>query len=279
VEKADQRETSLSAVLFQGMAATCVFELTRNFSPQRLLVAGVLALFPPAMMFLILIGPRLVGATSFVTVPVFLILVLVGIVCFLSLLLWSSTVVDSDLEGRTWVYLASRPMGRTSSFLGKYLAALIQCWGVCAIAIMGSFLVAKLAGAVEGSAFRQMLAMMAVFGVAAIVYNSVLSFLGVLFFRRAMIACVAWALASELFIAFIPAVVRFMTVRYHIQELVFRWVGWLFPDVEGELIYRDLFGDFGIWLHLSVLGLITALALTAALWRINHHEYLSAEES
>ncbi len=283
MEKADS--VSATGLLSQGVAATCTFELTRNLSVQRLMVAGVLGLFPPVMLFLIMFVPRLLGGQSFVGIPEFLIILLVSIVCFLSLLLWSSTVVDSDIEGRTWVYLASRPMGRTSSLLGKFLAALLQCWAVCGIAIVGSVAVVHFAGALTGHPVRLILSLMAVFAVAAVVYNSVLSFLGVLFFKRAMVACVAWALTSELFIANIPAVVRFLTVRYHVQELVFRWVGWPFPDENAKGIsrsreaYLEIYGDHGLWLHLLVLGVFTVVAMSAALWRINHHEYLSAEES
>ncbi len=282
MEKADSRAGNgelFRKVLFEGPMAICTFELVRNFTVQRLMVAGVLAIFPPGMMFLILFVPRLMGATVNVIVPEFLILVLVSITCFLSLLLWSSTIVDSDLEGRTWVYLASRPWGRVSSLLGKYLASLLQCWGVCLIAICGSVLIARLAGDLTGDTVQLCLSMMAVFAVASIVYDCVLSFLGVLFFKRAMVACVAWALVSELFLANVPAIVRFVSVRYHIQELVFRWVGWLFPFPDGEETYRMLYGDFGVWVHLGILALISIVTMAAALWRINHHEYLSAEES
>lgn len=265
-------------LLREGALATCSFELKRNFTVQRLMVAAVLALFPPFMMFLILIAPRLVGAPVNILAVEFLIVVLVAIVCFLSLLLWSSTTVDSDLEGKTWVYLASRPMGRTTNLVGKLFASLLQSLAVCMIAIAGSVLIAALAGVLTGNPLRLCLGLMAVFAVSAFVYNCVLTLLGVFFFRRAMVACVAWGLVSELFVANIPAVVRFVTVRYHLQELLIRWIGWPFPFPDGLQFYRDVFGDFGVWLHLVVLAGIAAVTVGLALWRINHHEYLSAED-
>lgn|GEM_PF-698773 len=282
MEKADSisgNRALFHRILREGPAAICTFELVRNFTVQRLIVAGILAVFPPAMMFLILIVPRLMGATMSVNAPELLILVLVSISCFLSLLLWSSTIVDADLEGRTWVYIASRPWGRVSSLFGKYLASLFQCWAVSLLAICGSVLVAYVAGDLGRDSVRLCLLLMAVFGVAAIVYNSVLSLFGVYFFRRAMLACVAWALVSELFLASVPAIVRFISVRYHIQELVFHWIGWLIPDPEFGEIYRGVYGDFGIWFHLGILAAISVVTMSAALWWINHHEYLSAEES
>ena len=52
-----------------------------------------------------------------------LILLLVGLVTVLSLLLWATPNVHSELEGKSWVFIASRPGGRISNFLGKYMAA------------------------------------------------------------------------------------------------------------------------------------------------------------
>jgi ABC-type transport system involved in multi-copper enzyme maturation permease subunit len=228
------------------------------------------------MMFLIFVVPRLAGGENTVAVPEFLIIAMVGIVCFLTLLLWSSTIVDAELEGKTWVYTASRPRGRISSLLGKLLAAMVQSMAVTAVALTGSVLVARLAGALYNP-LQLLGTLLAMFAIAIVVYGCVLSFLGAYFFKRAMVACVAWALVSELFLAGIPAVVRFFSVRYHLQELVFRWYDWLFPgDIQG---YRELYGDYGIWFHLVVLALIAAAGLLAAIWRITHHEFLSADDS
>lgn len=269
----------MGGILWHGTAATCLFELTRNLSVQRLMVAGVLAFFPPLMMFLVLFGSRLVGGGGVETAVEFLIVLLVAIVCFLSLLLWASPIVDSDLEGRTWVYLASRPMGRTTNLFGKMCASLLQTWAVSGVAIFGCVFVARMAGAIPSSSVRLILGLMAVFAVASVVYNCVLTVLGVFFFRRAMVACVAWGFVSELFVANIPAVVRFATVRYHLQELLVRWVGWPFPMTqEGEEFYRDMYGDYGVSVHLGVLLGISLTGTALALWRINQREYLSAED-
>lgn len=260
----------------RGILAVCAFEMARSLSLQRILLAIVLAGFPAAMLFLILVIPQWAGAEVTVVIPEFLLLVLVSLVCFLSLLLWSSSVVDADLEGKTWSYLASRPRGRISSLLGKWLASVLQSFAVTAVALAAGVAVARSAGAIYDGV-RLLGSYLAVFAVGTAVYAAVMSFLGTLFFRRAMVACVAWAMVSELFLANIPAVVRFATIRYHLQELVFVWYRWLFPvDISN---YRSVFGNYGIWFHLLSLGGIGLLALAAAAWRITHHEYLSAEDA
>ncbi len=275
MEKADGI-ASRRAIWPNGPLATCAFEITRSLSVQRIAVAIVLAAFPPVMMFLIFVVPRLAGGSVNIAVPEFLIIAMVSIVCFLSLLLWSSTIVDAELEGKTWVYTASRPRGRISNLLGKLLAAMIQSMAVTTVALTGSVVIARLAGAVYNP-LHLLGTLLAMFAIAIVVYGCVLSFLGTFFFKRAMVACVAWALVSELFLAGIPAVVRFLSVRYHLQELVFRWYRWLFPANLDD--YRALYGDYGIWTHLGVLALIGSAALAAALWRITSHEYLSADDS
>ena len=43
------------------------------------------------------------------------------VITLFGLLLWVTPVVQAELEGRTWIYLAVRPRGRVSMLLGKYL--------------------------------------------------------------------------------------------------------------------------------------------------------------
>jgi ABC-type transport system involved in multi-copper enzyme maturation permease subunit len=46
-----------------------------------------------------------------------------GLTCVLALMLWATPMVHSELEARTWPYLAVRPGGKTAVLLGKYLSA------------------------------------------------------------------------------------------------------------------------------------------------------------
>ncbi|MFO7904832.1 MAG: hypothetical protein R6U98_19370, partial [Pirellulaceae bacterium] len=48
-----------------------------------------------------------------------------GVITLLGLLLWVTPLVQSELEGRTWGYLAVHPRGRASLLLGKYLTAIV----------------------------------------------------------------------------------------------------------------------------------------------------------
>jgi ABC-type transport system involved in multi-copper enzyme maturation permease subunit len=63
------------------------------------------------------------------------------VVCLLGLLLWATPNVHSELEGRTWIYLAVRPDGKAMVLLGKYLTAVAWSASACLLALTISVIV------------------------------------------------------------------------------------------------------------------------------------------
>ena len=94
-----------------------------------LAVATVLAGFPPTMVAVIGFSGQSIPISDL------LIMVLVSIVAFLSQLLWATPNIYTELEGKSWIFVASRPRGRTALFLGKYLSAVGFSFAVCFISI------------------------------------------------------------------------------------------------------------------------------------------------
>ena len=124
--------------LWRGATATCMFELRRSMSAQRISVTTGLALFPPAMLSLLIVGAKVSnddGGAMMIDSAQFLAVFLVALVMLLGLLLWATPNVYSELEGKSWLFIASRPHGRTSVFLGKFMASVLVSLMICFIAV------------------------------------------------------------------------------------------------------------------------------------------------
>ena len=94
------------------------FEIKRTQTYARMFVWALLALFPVLIMVLFRyedepISEKAWGIVLYGMIP--------QIVCLLGLLLWVAPVVNTEIEGRTWVYVAVRPGGKLALLIGKYL--------------------------------------------------------------------------------------------------------------------------------------------------------------
>lgn len=277
---------------FYGAGATCRFELRRSFTVQRIAVSVVLALFPPMMLTL------MIGATKVAQAAIdpqekpgvvreiqlvqgfapFAIVFLVSLVCLLSLLLWATPNVYSELEGKSWSFIASRPGGRISTYLGKFLASVLVSFGVALIALTLSVLIADLMLSTPDPQ-RLWMSLTAIYFIACFVYGAVFSMLGTLFFRRSMVVAAGYLLGFEVILATVPAVIGKLTVRFHLQELGIRWIGFFLP-FENQREYQILYGEpWPTWANLAMLmgtGLITLLI--GALVIVNR-QYITSDET
>jgi ABC-type transport system involved in multi-copper enzyme maturation permease subunit len=195
-----------------------------------------------------------------------------GVITLLGLLLWATPIVQAELEGRTWIYLAVRPRGRASVLLGKYLTAVI--WTTLAGWTSATICVG-IAQPPNGFLLWRSLLFVIVLGCLG--YGALFSLIGVLIPRRAMVIAVAYTLIFEFLVSFIPAVINQFTVHYRLRNLLVQFMGWrdLLPDGTGEV----LLGDQPAWLHIGILGLTVVVLLTVAMQAIQVKEYVSAEEA
>lgn len=272
-----------------GAWATLRFELNRSFTLQRISVSLVLALFPPLMVSLIFGGTRLAenvvrdeevieGISSIQAHTPFAIIFLVSLVCLLSLLLWATPNVYSELEGKSWGFISSRPGGRMSVFLGKFLSAVMVSFVISMIAMSLSTLVTHRMNLLEDA--RQLwISLMGIYLLACAAYGAVFSMLGTIFFKRAMVVAAGYLIASEVFLASVPAVIGKFTIRFHLQELGLRWIGFFLP-VDSEHEYRLMFGAaLPIWVHFLALGIGIGLCLLIGAIVITNRQYITSDET
>lgn len=270
-----------------GAFATCGFELRRSFTIQRTAVSIVLAVFPPTMLGLLVFGAMFAqsesGGDARVTTTIqevarLLILFMVSLVCLLSLMLWATPNVHSELEGKSWSFIASRPGGRISVFLGKFLASYVVAISISMIAISLCVLIANRMLMIPQPE-KLWIALAGVYMIACCVYAAVFSMMGTMFIKRAMIVAAGYLFVSDIILASIPgALINKFTLRYHLQEIGISWIGWFLADAEPD--YRALYGAaWPTWMHVAVLLGISLAALGVGCWIIVNREYVISDES
>ena len=256
------------AKLLRCAKATALFELARSLTGGRLAAATILALFPPSMTMLTLL------ATNYAMPHLVIIGVTVFMVILLAQLLWAAPVVHTELEGKTWIYLASRPQGRVSTVLGKYAIAVF--WGfnvawtamtLCMLGVLDLFTPHDL--------FYHWLIFTLMIALACIAYGSVFTLIGALFHRRAMVFCAGYALLSEVVLANIPAVISRFTVQFHLASLAVDLLGIDNPAAPMQHLYREQ----GPWTDLFLIFLITISCLAATIYTLRSREYITADEA
>lgn len=261
--------------IIYSILATIRFELSRVMTVHRLSVAVVMALFPPVMIFIL-------GQSGSLQLPEFQIAVLCGMVCLLSLLLWATSNVYSELEGKSWSFVTTRPYGRWSILFGKYLIAFGWSFLVSWIALSLCMLLDFSTSFSEDENISRgtiwFYLTMLLF-LASMVYSAIFSFLGVIIQRRAMVFAVGYFLVVELFAAAVPAIIGKIAMSYHMLCLLLQWLGWIFPDPEGQQDFVDVWGYFPPWIHLSAIFGMTFLMLGLSAVVIRLREYITLEDA
>ena len=281
-----------------GAIATCGFELKRSFTLQRTAVSVVLALFPPLMVGLMIGATQMANAAAqtnreiarrtahhaIETIQIvqgfapFAIVFLVSLVCLLSLLLWATPNVYSELEGKSWGFVASRPGGRVSIYLGKFLASVIVSFAISLVALSLSVLVADRLLTLPDPQ-RLWLSLTAIYLLACFIYGAIFSMLGTLFYKRSMVVAAGYLIGSEVFLAMIPAVIGKLTMRFHLQELGIRWVGFFLP-FDSEQEYAMLYGPpWPTWANLLILIGTGCAALIIGGLVIVNRQYITSDET
>ena len=260
--------------IINSILATIRFEMSRILTPQRLGVAVIMALFPPAMIFILEQGAQLQS-------PEFVVSVLCGMVCLLSLLLWATSNVYSELEGRNWTFVTTRPYGRWSILFGKFLISFIWSFLISWVAVTICILLLHPDQfEVGGSRLKIWFVLTVMLFLASMVYSAIFSLLGVIIQRRAMVFAVGYFVGVELIFATVPAIIGKFSMSYHMFCLLVQWLGWLFPE---EFLNSDEFltawGIHPPWIHLTAIFTMTFFSLAVAAVVVRNREYITLEDA
>jgi ABC-type transport system involved in multi-copper enzyme maturation permease subunit len=246
----------------------------RAFTGSRLAWWLLLAAFPGALVLLIQ------GTSPDDQQPppeawLLLLYVLIPCVtCVAGTFLWVTATVQSEIDAKTWIYLATRPYGVTSLLVGNYVVAV--AWTV-SVAMAALAIVLTLMPSEEVTdrwrAFAGLILL------AAPAYASVYALIGVLFIKRAMFVAVAYTLVFEMIMGFMPAVINKLTIQYRLRSLAFRWLDLdqLPPELATGL--REVLSDAPPYQHVVILIATAVAFLGIAVWLVGAKETSLGAES
>lgn len=272
--------------MLQSTLAVIAFELSRLRTWQRVFLTLVMILFPP-LMFLIL------WHSGAMPIPEFAICVLNGMTCLLVMLLWATPNVYAELEGRSWVFVTSRPHGRLSILTGKYVISVMLSFLISWIGMTLCILATDPGSLIPGGASRGELWLYftGLLFLASMVYSAVFSFLGTIVQRRAMLLAFGYFMIIEVVAALVPAVIGKFAMTYHLISLLIHWNGWssaleevesqnsLAPQMQMAYEFELLYGIWPQWLNLLAIATMTLTMLSMAAVAIRSREYLTLDDS
>jgi len=247
-----------------------LFEWNRSMTASRVACWSVLVLFPP-LIFGILAFNDLHPPTDQVW-DITLYGMSPGVITMLGLLLWATPSVHTELEGKTWIYLAVRPAGKDAVLIGKYLSAV--GWSAVA-AWLGMTLSVAIISIAAGhqNPLRLWFVLSVILFLSAMAYGALFSFIGVLFKRRAMVVAVAYSIIFELIVAFLPAIINKFTVQYRLASLMFQWMDW------GAIPQQSPIGREPPWQHILILFAYTVGLMTVSALFLRLREHITSDET
>jgi hypothetical protein len=141
--------------------------------------------------------------------------------CMLSLLLWMTPAIQSELEASAWPYLAVRPRGRRAMMIGKYFNAVLWTVVTIGVSLALAILVAQPIHLTKTYAVLFAVGTLAAFG-----YGTLYALIAVIIPQRAMIMSLAYTLVIEYVVGFVPAMINQVTFSFRLRVLFFKWMGW-----------------------------------------------------
>ncbi len=256
-----------------NVIAVLLFEWKRALTLPRMAWWAVLALFP---VFIVgLIRFLAIQNPSRETWAGLLYAMIPMLVSMLGTLLWATPAISTELERRSWVYLALRPNGGTAVLIGKYLAAVT--W-VIPPALIGLTISVPLAD--SGDGWRIWWTMFRLVCLSCPAYGAIYLLLGTLLPRRALVLAVAYTLIFEFIVRFIPAVINKLTVQFRLQALFVDWCDLANSGPGGRPTgAQPWFGDDPTWQHVAILLLLPPILLLIAVAILRWSEFSASAES
>lgn len=252
--------------------AVFFFEWRRARTVPRLAWMVALMAFPPLLLALVRSTAssdppaEVAGLLVYVLSP--------GVACMLSVFLWATPALSSELEGRSWVYLAVRPYGPLSVLLGKYLVAV--SWSI-PVGLVSATLGIIVLGVEQP--LRTIVVQCALAVLSCVSYSALFLLIGVIAPKRAMVAGVLYTVIFEVALAIVPAAVNLLTVQYRLRCLFVRWMNIDQTFAERREVLAAYFGEESATWHVCILLLMTIGYLAAAAALLRYREFTAAAET
>ncbi len=259
-----------------ALRAVFIYEWKRSLTLGRIAWWFAMAAFPVMITILIRVLEEVPGLTdiearkSLWSVILFL---LIPCVCVaLSALLTAAPAVASELEQRSWAYLATRPNGIFWLLVGKYLVSVT--WATTA-AWLGTIASVLLCGMDETE--RMILGLMTLSLLSAQAYSALYILIGAMFPKRAMVFCMIYTVVAEVVFGSLPAVINRMTIQFRLRTLFVNWMP-LDESIRNAPVFQHVLADGSWFLQCFWLFTLSVVFLVTAIVVAHRKEFTSATE-
>ncbi len=180
--------------------------------------------------------------------------------------------IHSELEAKTWVYLAMRPAGKQAILLGKYLVAVAWAFSAsatAAILIAGMAALVSVRGDEVANHWVFAFAMIALSLLSSLCYGALYLLIGVVVIKRAMVTALSYSLVVEYAISYIPATINQFTISYRLRGLLLHWLP---LDIGDRERLQQLFGTESVSIQLLWIAGLTVGFLAVASLLLGYRE-------
>jgi len=258
--------------ILQRIPAVVGFEWRRALTVSRMTWMVALMAFPPGLLMLVRMAEQNEPPVEVVAILVFILSPCV--VCILGVFLWATPALSSELEGRSWVYLAVRPYGPIAVLLGKYIVAV--SWTI-PVGLVSSVLAVLVF--MSQDTMKLLVAECGLVVLSCMAYSALFLLIGVVAPKKSMVAGIVYTIVFEVAFALIPAAVNMLTVQYRLRCLLVRWMGFDNNLVKDNPVILAYFGNESAMWHVGVLFGMTAFYLIAAAVVLRYREFTSSLET
>ena len=194
----------------------------------------------------------------------------------LATLLYGSGLLSAEIEGRTLVYLLTRPLPRWALLVAKYAATVLVLSALCLTSLAVSFSVAGFPGGV-----RTALALGTSVFLACVAYTAVFGLIGILAPRRAVPIGLIYAGVLEIALSFVPAFVNKLAISHYLRSLAYELADLEALTARLGRVPPELFqvlGDANPWASALTLLVFPALALGISAALLELREWALADD-
>lgn len=185
-------------------------------------------------------------------------------------LLYGTSIINAELEGKTLTYLFTRAIPKWKVVIGKYVALVATMTVPVAISMTISWLFlwapggAKLLGGLCFTGFA-----------AVATYTAIFAAIGTFVQKRPIILGIVYGMI-ETFMSFVPSMAGSMTVTYFLRTLALRSIHVDYQKMPEEIV--QLLGDMSFPGACLVLGLMIVIALFISAFGASTKEYVITEQ-
>jgi len=256
----------------QRIPAVVRFEWRRAFTFSRMAWMLALMAFPPGLLLMVRTAARYAPRDELISILIFILSACV--VCMMSVFLWATPALSSELEGRSWVYLAVRPYGPIAVLIGKFIVSVSWAIPVGVVSATLSVLVFSTQDPIHLIAVQCGLVVL-----SCLAYSALFLLIGVIAPKKCMVAGIIYTIVFEVAFALIPAAVNMLTVQHRLRCLLVRWMDFDKVIANRNPVFLSYFGDESSWWHVGVLLGMTLAYLIAAGVILRYREFTAAIET